>query len=116
MYEMTHMHITAWLIAVILFFVAIAYKKNAKAFKVLHMITRVFYILIILSGGILISDFGAYAVKIIVGLIVIVLMEMILVRTKKEKSTTGLWVAFVIAFIAVVYLGLSLPQGFSPFA
>jgi hypothetical protein len=52
----------------------------------------------------------------IMGLIVIGMMEMILIRSKKGKSTGGLWAVFVIAFLIVLYLGLSLPQGFHPFA
>ncbi len=68
----THMHITAWVIGIILFFVTYSMLKgaNPKA-KMLHMITRLFYLLIFLTGGMLITDFGAYAVKMIVGIIVI---------------------------------------------
>lgn len=80
------MHITAWVIGIILFFVTYSMLKgaNPKA-KMLHMITRLFYLLIFLTGGMLITDFGAYAVKMIVGIIVIAAMEMVLVRTKKKK-------------------------------
>lgn len=116
---MTHMHITTWVVALILFFVAVSMNKgdNAKGFKIVHMILRLFYVLIILSGFALIgSAFGVYALKAIVGIIVIGMMEMILVRSKKGKSTGALWAVFIVALLAVIYMGLSLPQGFQPFA
>ncbi|GAA1378369.1 YisL family protein [Peribacillus frigoritolerans] len=108
----THMHITAWVIGIILFFVTYSMLKgaNPKA-KMLHMITRLFYLLIFLTGGMLITDFGAYAVKMIVGIIVIAAMEMVLVRTKKRKSTGAMWILFIVALVFVLYLGFSLPQG-----
>ncbi|MED3689117.1 YisL family protein [Peribacillus butanolivorans] len=113
---MTHIHITAWVIGIILFLVTYSMLKseNPKA-KMLHMITRLFYLLIFLTGGMLITDFGVYAVKMIVGIIVIAAMEMVLVRTKKGKGTSAMWILFIVAFIFVLYLGFSLPQGFDFF-
>ncbi|RFU68060.1 DUF1516 family protein [Peribacillus saganii] len=116
---MTHAHITTWLIAVILFFVVVSMQKsgNHKAAKINHMILRVFYLLIIITGGMLISSmYGPYIVKALIGIIVIGMMEMILVRSAKGKDTKVLWIVFVVAFIVVLYMGLSLPQGFQPFA
>ncbi|WP_409304614.1 YisL family protein [Peribacillus sp. SCS-155] len=118
---MTHMHITAWLVAAILFFVGASMYKgnNAKGSKIVHMIVRLFYILIIISGILLFTAAenipAAYNVKALVGIIVIVLMEMILVRSKKRKSTGALWAVFALAFVVVLYLGFSLPQGFDWF-
>ena len=112
----THLHITTWIIGIILFFVtySLLKKGNPKA-KMMHMITRVFYILIFLTGGMLISNFAYYAQKMIVGLLVISFMELVLVRTKKGKSTGIVWTLFVLALLYVLYLGLSLPLGFHPF-
>ena len=86
MMSTTHLHITTWVIGIILFFItyALLKKGNPKA-KMLHMITRLFYILIFLSGGMLISNFSYYAQKMIVGILVIAFMELVLVRTKKKK-------------------------------
>ena len=113
---MTHMHITTWLIAIILFFVTYAMLKNGSSkAKMMHMITRLFYLLIIITGGMLITDFGTYVWKMIVGLIVIAAMEMVLVRTKNGKSVGLMWLLFAVAFIVVLYLGFSLPQGFDLF-
>jgi uncharacterized membrane protein SirB2 len=116
---MVHMHITTWVVALILFFIAASMNKSddAKGFKIVHMILRVFYVLIVISGfGLIGSAFGVYWLKAIIGIIVIGMMEMILVRSKKGKSTGALWAVFVIAFLAVLYMGLSLPQGFHPFS
>ncbi|PLS15505.1 hypothetical protein CVD28_22595 [Bacillus sp. M6-12] len=116
---MTHAHITTWLIALILFFVAFSMQKSGKqkAAKINHMILRVFYLLIIATGGMMIkSMYGPYIVKALIGIIVIGLMEMVLVRSAKGKDTKVLWIVFAVAFIVVVYMGLSLPLGFKPFA
>ncbi len=86
-------------------------KVKTRKRKCYIMITRLFYLLIFLTGGMLITDFGAYAVKMIVGIIVIAAMEMVLVRTKKGKSTSAMWTLFIVALVFVLYLGLSLPQG-----
>lgn len=83
------------------------------------MILRLFYILIILTGAELFVRFanwnGEYAGKMILGIITIGLMEMLLIRKKKEKSTGGLWVGFVIVLLLTVLLGLHLPIGFQLF-
>jgi uncharacterized membrane protein SirB2 len=118
---MTHMHIFSWAVAAILFFIAASMNKseNAKGFKIVHMILRVFYILIIVSGIILFTS-GAtipasYNIKALFGIIVIGMMEIILIRSKKGKSTGALWAVFVLSFLAAIYMGLSLPQGFDWF-
>ena len=112
----THLHITTWVIGLILFFVtySLLKKGNPKA-KMMHMIARVFYILIFLTGGMLISNFGFYAEKMSVGILVICFMELVLVRTSKQKSTGLVWTLFVLTLAYVLYLGLSLPMGFHPF-
>ncbi|WP_042471206.1 YisL family protein [Bacillus ndiopicus] len=108
----THLHITTWVLALVLFFVAaLASKPN----KVVHMILRVMYILIIISGGALfmewrgkLDDAGMnYDMKVLFGILVIGFMEMILVRKKKNKPTTMFWVLFAIVLLVTLYLGLS---------
>ncbi|MBN6887587.1 peptidoglycan/LPS O-acetylase OafA/YrhL [Cytobacillus horneckiae] len=115
---MTHAHLSTWIIALILFFVALGLQKSGKD-KVVHMILRLFYLLIIATGVMMLFSISnidlMYVLKSIVGLWVISMLEMILVRTKKGKKTTILWVQLVVAFLLVLYLGLSLPLGFTPF-
>jgi len=80
------------------------------------MILRVFYLLIIATGGMLISNMavipGMYWVKTILGLLVIGFFEMVLAQTSKGKSASLAWILLIVAFIGVIYLGFTLPQGF----
>jgi cytochrome b561 len=112
-----HAHITAWFIGLILFFVAVSMYKsgNQKGAKIVHMILRVFYILIILSGGMLISMSTMYLLKGLVGIWIIGAMEMTLGKTSKQEKATAGWIQFIVALLLVLYLGLSLPYGFHPF-
>ncbi|OLQ57706.1 hypothetical protein BHT94_01080 [Bacillus licheniformis] len=118
---MTHLHITTWVVALILLFVSYSLyaSGSTKGGKITHMILRLFYILIILTGAELFVRFanwnGEYAGKMILGIITIGLMEMLLIRKKKEKSTGGLWIGFVIVLVLTVLLGLHLPIGFQLF-
>ncbi len=114
---MIHAHMTAWFLAVVLFFIALGLHKSGKqkGFKVLQMIIRVMYILILVTGGMMIFDLyqisGGYIAKALAGLAVIGLIEMILGGISKGKKTGALWIAFAVAFALVLYLGFSLPMG-----
>ncbi|MBD1380611.1 YisL family protein [Metabacillus arenae] len=118
---MTHAHITSWLLAIILFFVTNAMMNagKEKPAKILHMILRVLYILIIVTGvQIVLGLFqisGEYIGKIVFGLWTVVMMELILVRNKKGKSTKAFWIQFVIVLILTLLLGFRLPLGFQFF-
>ncbi len=71
---MTHLHITTWVVALILLFVSYSLYSSgsAKGAKITHMILRLFYILIILTGAELFVRFanwnGEYAGKMILAL------------------------------------------------
>ncbi len=114
---MIHAHMTSWFLALILFFVALGLHKSGKekGFKVLKMILRVLYILILATGvGLIFSLTNIsflYIVKLAVGLWVIAMIEIILGRTAKQKETKVSWILFVIAIVLVLYLGFSLPLG-----
>lgn len=118
---MTHAHITTWVIALILFFVAVSMQKggNSKAPKMVHMTLRLFYILIIVTGAILLIGLSSitlmYVIKVLAGIWVIGMLEMILVRSSKGKSTGMFWGLLVVAFFVTLYLGLKLPIGFMLF-
>jgi hypothetical protein len=112
---MIHAHVTAWFLALILFVIALLLNKNGKekGFKIVQMILRVLYLLIIFTGGVLVIQFYQvsllYFVKAAAGLWVIVLFEMILQRIVKKGNTTVLWYQFVVALLLVFYLGFKLP-------
>lgn len=115
--HITDPHITAWLLSLILFVIALILNKrgNVKGFKIFHMILRVFYLLIILTGGMLLFSLTQitflYVIKVATGLWIISLFELILTRKTKEGRMTFLWIQFAIALIFVLYLGFKLPLG-----
>lgn len=112
----THLHITSWVVALILLIVVVMLQRagNEKGAKISHMILRLFYIIILISGSLLLSKYLKYASgamlgevigKTILGLWVIMAMEMIAVRTSKRRSAKGAWIQFVIAFILTLFMG-----------
>lgn len=114
----THLHITAWVLAVILLFVVTAFYKQGKAKpgKILHMVLRLMYLVIIGSGIELFIQYQKYSgelfIKVLAGLWVIAAIEMITVRTNKGKDTKSWWIQFAIAAIIAIVLGFTrLPLG-----
>lgn len=114
---MVHAHMTAWFLALILFFVSLGLHKSGKdkGSKIVQMILRVDYLLILLTGIGLLFSIDAitimYVLKAAVGLWVISMLEIILIRTKKNEKASILWIQFVVALLLVLYLGFSLPLG-----
>ena len=112
----THLHITTWVVGLVLFFIA---ALSAKKLTGVQMALRVVYILIIISGAALFMEHRdiiasmndgsgmTYDMKFTFGILLIGFMEMILARKNKGKSTTIFWALFAISLIAVLYLGLS---------
>lgn len=112
---MIHLHITAWILAVILLFVTVALYKKGKG-TAPHMILRLMYLVILFSGIMLFMQYDTHSfelgIKIVAGLWVIVAMELISIKAKKGKSTTAGWTQFWIAFIITLILGFGrLPLG-----
>lgn len=113
---MIHLHITAWVIALILLFVSVSKYKSGNGGKVPHMILRLFYLIIIFSGVMLFMSYANHTMelglKAVIGIWVIVAMELIAVGTSKGKATKGAWIQFVIAFVLALILGFGrLPMG-----
>ncbi|MEK4424167.1 YisL family protein [Solibacillus sp. FSL K6-1523] len=105
----THLHITTWVIALVLFFIAALAGKKLTG---VHMGLRLMYILMIISGGALFLEYRSaygmnYDMKVLFAILVIGFMEMILVRKNKGKSVTVFWGLFAIALAVTLYLGLS---------
>ncbi len=113
----THLHITTWVIAIILFFVAVLLKDGTKGQKITHMVLRLFYVLIMATGFALFVegmnfDLGMlYGVKFLGGLFIIGMMEMILTRMKKQKPTTIFWILLFVFLFITMFLGFKLPLG-----
>lgn len=121
----THLHITSWALAIILFVLALIFTKQGKykAAKILQMITRVLYLVILYSGGQLLMVYfdnnsplmNEVMFKVMAGIWVIVSMEMITVKSKGDGGTKGWWISLIIAFVIALALGFGrLPLGILP--
>lgn len=112
---MIHAHLTSMLLAVIFFILVYIQLGKGKNTKVLQMILRVMYVFIIITG--LMIFFALYEItflyvlKLIVGIVVIGVFEMLISWKEKGKTTGPMWIAFVLAFAAVFLLGIMLPLG-----
>jgi len=108
---MTHAHITMIALTIILFIITLILQRQGRNIKLLQMVLRVMYLLIIITGGMLFfSSYKIsflYVLKAILGLIMIGLFEMTLMGKKKA----GLIILLVLVFVFTVYLGLKLPMG-----
>ncbi|WLD94850.1 YisL family protein [Alkalihalobacillus sp. AL-G] len=111
---MIHAHVSSWAVALILFFVSYFLLRagKAKGQKITHMILRLFFVLIVVTGGMMLVNYlqvgiveVSLFIKALLGIWVIGAMEMTLVRRKKGASTTGPWIQFVIALILVFIFG-----------
>lgn len=118
--DTTHLHITTWVIAILLFLGAAFMNPASKGRKIVHMVLRLFYILVIITGlALFISnssyDAMEYGLKFLFGVLTIGMMEMVLVRGKKQKSTTMFWILFVVFLLVTMFYGFKLPLGFDFF-
>ena len=123
MTDSTHFHITAWAVTLILFFVVLYLNKanKAKGEKIVHMVTRLFYVITIVSGLLLFMKYASgdqmlYGIKFLLGIITIGGFEMVLIRSIKGKSTTVAWIVLIVPFLVTFYLGAKLPLGITWFA
>ena len=115
--DTTHLHITTWVVALALFFAAVVMGTESKGRKIVHMVLRLFYILIIITGLALFiawssADAMQYGIKFLFGVLTIGMMEMVLVRGKKQKPTTLFWVLFAVFLFVTMFFGFKLPLGF----
>ncbi|MEQ6375440.1 DUF1516 family protein [Bacillaceae bacterium S4-13-58] len=121
---MIHSHVGGWSLAIVLILLAVIFLKTGqkKVSKILHMILRLVYVIIIISGGYLYSlyfqgagNLGEATVKALAGLWVIFSMEMILVKMGKDKPTLSYWIQLIIALAITLVLGFGrLELGFLP--
>lgn len=116
--ETTHLHITTWVIAILLFLAAAFMNPESKGRKILHMVLRLFYILIIITGLALFIEWSSadpmqYGIKFLFGILTIGMMEMVLVRSKKQKPVTLFWILFAVFLLVTMFFGFKLPIGFN---
>jgi len=115
---MTHLHITSWVLAFILLMIVTMFYKQQKnkPAKILHMILRLDYLLILFSGGHLFAAYPDYSailfIKIIVGIWAIAAMEMVSVGMSKNRQVRGWVIQLVVVSLVAIYLGFfQLPMG-----
>ena len=122
---MIHLHITAIVVSIILFLVVyFMYRGNNtadnKVAKILHMVLRLFYLIVLFSGLMIyvgnmegISNSGGhmqYGIKVLLGLLSVVFMEVSIVRFKKQStSATMLMILTLVLIIATIVMGSVLP-------
>lgn len=122
---MAHMHITSWVLAIILIIlVVIFYKKgNSKVGNILHMVLRLDYLFILFTGVMLLTDYftgnyghtGELFIKVLSGLWVIASLEMIGIKTSSNQPTKSWWIQLAIGAIIAIALGFGrLPLGILP--
>lgn len=116
--DTTHLHITMWVVGIVLFLVAAFMHRVSKGRKIVHMITRLIYVLIIITGLTLFIEHSSYdamlyGLKFLFGLLTIGMMEMVLVRGKKQKPVTLFWALFAVFLLVTLFLGFKLPIGFN---
>ncbi|ASN06547.1 YisL family protein [Virgibacillus necropolis] len=119
----THLHVTAWALAFILFIVVVVLNKSGKAkgAKIVHMILRLDYLLLLYSGGTLLAHYfggspmmGEAIFKGLAGIWAIFAMEMIAVKMTRHEATKSFWIQLVIAVLLTLILGFGrLPGGFA---
>ncbi len=103
-----HPHAYFWMLLVALFFVAFfLYRANvAKGAKITHMVLRLLYVIMIVTGVGMLFSIGfplTYVIKGILAIALIYFMEMILVRTKKGTLQPYFWF-FCLGALALVLL------------
>lgn len=117
---MIHLHLTAIVLAVVFFFITYFSIKNpgdpdAKYAKVPHMIARLLYVVVLVSGLVLfIQAMGIngmlYGLKFLAGLFTIGLMEMAVIRKRKATGQT-MFITFLVLAVITIGLGIYLPMG-----
>ena len=109
----THLHVTAWLLAFILFIIVLILNKvgKEKGAKILQMILRLDYLLILYSGGQLLAFYfnttqmGEAIFKGLAGIWAIFALEMISLKSGRKESAKSWWIQLIIAVALTLILG-----------
>ncbi|WP_086428969.1 YisL family protein [Staphylococcus cornubiensis] len=118
-----NVHIVSWIVLLILFYATYENYSNKQGptplFKSLHMATRIFMLLVLITGlWLAVKAFSATGVshmlmtlKLIAGIAVIGLIEVTIARKKKKEPSRGLFIATLVVAIVTIILGAILPWG-----
>lgn len=112
-------HAGSWAITILLFFVSFVLLKMGKPTgkKITHMILRLFFVIMVVSGLGMLFTRGfplIFVIKGILAIWLIAVMERLLSKsaTKSEQgaSMKGSWIQFIIAFVLVALIGFNVIQ------
>ena len=113
---MTHAHLTAMAVTLILFIVGVFLHKSGgkeKVLKIVQMILRLFYLLVILTGAMMLFQTTfpfLYIIKALLGIVTIGMFEMVLTRSIKGKPTGMFWGILILSLVVTIFLGFHLPM------
>ncbi|MDN3360774.1 MULTISPECIES: DUF1516 family protein [Priestia] len=107
-----HIHVGLWTLLLLAFVISLILHRagKPKGQKILHMVARLLYLLVLVSGLHLLGYVYHFQglsplIKGASGILVLVSMEMVLVRMEKGKSTGLGWIILIIALVLVFYYG-----------
>lgn len=103
-------HAGSWAFLILFFVLTYFFKKKA-----LQMILRLFYVLMVVSGAVMLFGFGGYTgeyhLKATAAIILIGLMEMILVRRIKKghssKQVLPFWIGIIVLLTLVLLIAFN---------
>lgn len=117
----TYTHMTAWFLLLFLYFFVLIMYKETKGRKITHLIVRLMYIVVIITGGALYyvmmhSDHWlAYMIKVASGIIFIILAEITIVRANKNKKYLLPFLSSLAVIGFMLFMGYYLPMGMDMF-
>lgn len=117
----TYTHMFSWFVLLFLFFFVLIMHKGSNGRKILHMIVRLMYVIVIITGGALYvlmmnSDLSfVYILKVVAGLIFIVLVEITIIRANQSKKFQIPFLLSLVMIFLMMILGYYLPMGMDMF-
>ncbi|GEK33652.1 DUF1516 family protein [Kurthia sibirica] len=116
-FSVTTLHIFSWFILIFLFIFLLIMHKGTTGRKVMHTIIRIWYFVVMYTGGALYiqkmfsSDAIVYLVKILFGLSFLLLAELTIMRANKQKKIEKYLFAMSILMLIMMTIGFYLPLG-----
>lgn len=113
-FPLLNTHATVWLLAIIFFALSVVFLKKEKEMqaKIFPMILRLFFVVLIVTGGSLVyihSFHWSVVVKGLLAIWLITVMEFIVTKTKKKQFHGAIgkvfWSQFTVLLVLVLYFG-----------
>lgn len=103
-------HIGSWAILVLVFLITFLLAKSGKerGAKIVGMVLRLFYVIMLVSGGGMLFRLSfplMYIIKAVLAVVMIGMMEAIIGRTKRRESTGVFWGVMLVLLVLIVLMG-----------